>query len=126
MEAEHLTYFEKRIISELEEIEIKLKSLEHEKSALQRQLAKARAQRTGIQNVTRKNSVNRVLAENAITTALRDSKKALTTAELYRIALATNFDLKSATFRTYLHRMKKKNLIKTAKYVGTWELTNKS
>lgn len=122
MEDEHLSYFENRIIGEIEEIESRIKSLKNEKHALQRQLAKARAQRTGIQNVTRKNSINRVLAENAVISALRESKKALPTSDLYRFALSTNFDLKPTTFRTYLHRMKNKELIKTARQTGYWEL----
>lgn len=122
MEDEHLSYFESRIIGEIKEIESNIKALTSEKSALQRQLAKARAQRTGIQNVTRKNSINRVLAENAVVSALRDSKKALSTSDLYRFALSTNFDLKQTTFRTYLHRMKNKELIKTARQTGYWEL----
>ena len=126
MEDEHLSYFEGRIISEIEEIESRIKSLTSEKYALQRQLAKARAQRTGIQNVTRKNSINRVLAENAVISALRASKKSLTTSELYRSALSTNFDLKPTTFRTYLHRMKNKGMIKTARSSGSWELSAES
>lgn len=122
MEDAHLTYFERRIINELEEIESRIESLTSERYALQRQLAKARAQRTGIQNVTRKNSVNRVLAENAVIAALRDSGKSLATRELYRAALSTNFDLKPTTFRTYLHRMKGRGLIGTASHVGSWKL----
>lgn len=118
-----LTYFEKRLQIELERIEAQIKTLKSEKSALIKQQAKARAERTGLQAITRKNSINRVLAENSIIEALRLYKKPLSTDELYKNARLTNFDLKTNTFRTYLHRMKKRDLIKTAKHVGWWELT---
>lgn len=121
MEDEKLSYFEKRISREIEEIEARIRSLSLEKTALQRQLAKARADRTGIQSVTRKNSLNRVLAENSVIEYLRDKGRA-STAQLFRHAQLTNFDLKEPTFRTYLHRMKRKDMIKTAHAVGHWEL----
>lgn len=124
MEDEKLSYFEKRISREIEEIEARIKSLNAEKSTLQRQLAKARADRTGIQSVTRKNSLNRVLAENSVVEYLKQHARA-STAQLYRNAQLTNFDLKETTFRTYLHRMKRKDMIKTARAVGHWELVDK-
>lgn len=124
MEDEKLSYFEKRLTREIEEIEARMKSLSEEKSALQRQLAKARADRTGIQSVTRKNSLNRVLAENSVIEYLKQ-KGTASTAQLYRNAQLTNFDLKETTFRTYLHRMKRKDMIKTARTVGRWELVGK-
>ena len=124
MDDEKLSYFEKRLTREIEEIEARMKSLNEEKFALQRQLAKARADRTGIQSVTRKNSMNRVLAENSVVEYLKQ-KGTATTAQLYRNAQLTNFDLKETTFRTYLHRMKRKDMIKTAQTVGRWELVSK-
>lgn len=124
MEDEKLSYFEKRLSREIEEIEARVKSLNHERTVLQRQLAKARADRTGIQSVTRKNSLNRVLAENSVVEFLKEKERASTT-QLYRNAQLTNFDLKEATFRTYLHRMKRKDMIRTSRAVGHWELVDK-
>ena len=121
MDDEKLSYFEKRLTREVEEIEERIKALNKEKSNLLRQIAKARAERTGIQSVTRKNSLHRVLAENSVVELLKKDGRA-PTATLYRNAQRTNFDLKEATFRTYLHRMKKKNMIKTSRAVGYWEL----
>ncbi|MCF6319786.1 MAG: hypothetical protein L3J83_11015 [Proteobacteria bacterium] len=123
MDDDNLTYFEKRILSELAQIETKLKELELEKQVLGKQLAKAKAEQTGLQTVTRKNSLNRVIAENSITEALKEDCS-LSTKKLYNNARLTNHGLKETTFRTYLHRMKKRGIIKTSKYIGTWELTN--
>ena len=125
MNDDNLTYFEKRLLAELEGIETQIKSLDTEKRALQRQLSKARAERTGLQTATRKNSLNRVLAENSIIEALREKKRPLSTRQLYLNALITHFDLKETTFRSYLHRMKKRGDIKTGGHVGTWELIPK-
>ena len=119
---DNLTYFEKRLTRELEDIEARMKALEEERRALSRQLAKARAEREGLKFTTRKNSANRVLAENAVLQALRGASKPLTSQELYRQARLTNFDLKESTFRSYLHRMKKRGDIRTAGHAGSWQL----
>ena len=119
---DNLSYFEQRINNELKDIEARIKALNEEKHALQRQLAKARAERTGLQYATRKNSLNRVLAENSVIEMLRERKKPLSTRQLYRNAQLTNFELKETTFRTYLHRMKNRGLIKTARRAGEWKL----
>ncbi|RWG08287.1 hypothetical protein [Mesorhizobium sp.] len=122
MEDEKLIYFEKRLQNELEAIEERIRELEKEKSALLRQIAKARADRQGLQFVSRRNSQNRVLAENSVLMLLREKAKPLSTSELYRNARFTNYDLKEGTFRTYLHRMKSRGLILMAGHVGMWKL----
>lgn len=120
---DNLTYFEKRLSRELEDIEARIRELEDERRALSRQLAKARAEREGLKFTTRKNSANRVLAENAVLQALRDTTKSLSTQELYRQARLTNYDLKETTFRSYLHRMKNRGDIRTAGHVGRWVIS---
>lgn len=125
MNEDNLSYFERRVSQELEEIERQIKELEDEKRALQRQLAKARSERTGLQAVTRKNSLNRVVAENSVIEFLRrNGNKPLSMKQLYKNALLTNYDLKENTFRTYLHRMKEKEIIKPARITGHWILTD--
>ena len=122
MNDDKLTYFEKRLEAELEAIEARIKELTIEKSAIARQLSKARAEKEGLQHSTRKNSLNRVLAENSVIKALRTYNEPLSTRELYRLARLTNFDLKENTFRTYLNRMKNKGLIKPDRRFGYWAL----
>lgn len=76
-----------------------------------------------MQYANRKNSVNRVLAENSVIELLQKEGRALSTSKLYRFARMANDDLKENTFRTYLHRMKNKGLICGAGHVGMWKLT---
>lgn len=120
-----LASFEARLLNEIRLIEDRINGLRDEQQALRRQIARARAQRTGMQEVTRKNSGYRVLAENSVIEMLERAKKACTTKQLYRNALESNYELKENTFRNYLHRMKKKGLIETAGHVGVWQLTSK-
>ena len=122
---DNLTFFEKRIAAELQLIDEKMASLEKERAVLRRQLAKARSEKYGLETTTRKNSLNRVFTENTVIHALRTEGKPLTTAYLFKCALVINNELKENTFRTYLHRMKSRGLIKTARHVGSWELADK-
>jgi sucrose-6-phosphate hydrolase SacC (GH32 family) len=122
MDDPKLSYFERRLAGEIVEIEAKIEALEGEKRALLRQMSKARAERTGIQEVTRKNSLSRILAENSIVEMLQNSASPVKTLRLFARARQTNFDLKETTFRTYLHRMKKRGVIKTGPTVGSWQL----
>lgn len=117
---------EKALTQELSEVELRIKELMDEASALRRQIGKASANRQGLEFTTRKNSLNRVLAENSIIEVLRESGKPATTATLYKQARVTNPSLKENTFRTYLHRMKKRNAIQTARRAGEWKLPTPS
>ena len=113
------------MVAEVGKIEERIKVLTIEKQALQRQIAKLRGERTGLQEVTRKNSLLRVLAENSVVEYLRVSDKPATTRRLYDNARSTNYDLKETTFRNYLHRMKVRGMIKNAGHVGVWKLSEK-
>ncbi len=126
MSDNYLTFLEKRFQNELEDIERRIKELNIEKMALHRQLSKARAERAGLQYSVRKNSMNRVLAENSVLKALQESDQAMRTGDLFDKARITHFDLKLPTFRTYLDRMKRKGLVKSARSTGFWELPSKA
>ena len=117
-----ISYFEKRLLAEIEQIRKQIIALESESDALRRQLAKVRAEKTGLAGATRKNSLNRILCEQAVLDALMNSNRSRSSSELYDAATKTNFGLKESTFRTYLHRMKKRGLIRTAERVGFWRL----
>lgn len=114
MSEESQTYFERRLMREIEELDSRIKNLTDERSALLRQLTKARWENPHLKDVNRKNSANRVLIENRVLEALGRSKKPLKTAVLYEEGLRANFELKENTFRTYLHRMKDRGLIVSA------------
>jgi len=119
---EQPSYYERRLQTEIEAIEARIKELNQEKMALQRQLVKARREGAGIADVNRKNSVTRIMIENKVIEALKGSAKPLNSRALYIAAQYVDFQLKSTTFRTYLHRMKNKGMIVYAGKVGVWKL----
>jgi DNA-binding PadR family transcriptional regulator len=121
-----ISLYERRILHEIGEIESKIKELTQEKEALSRQLMKARREAANLSDVHRKNSVNRAMVEMRVLEVLRNAKKPMRTKELFRAAQYVNFELNESTFRTYLHRMKNKNLIRNAKAAGVWALVEAS
>lgn len=115
------TYYERRLMKAIEDIELRIKELTSEKNALLRQLREARWENNALKDVNRKNSGNRVMIEAKIIDALKASSRALTSSKMYAEARQVNFELKDNTFRTYLHRMKEKGLIVSAGR-GLWRL----
>lgn len=113
---------ERALTQELSEVEVRIKELQDEAAALRRQIGKAAAKRQGFEFASRKNSLNRVLAENSVIEALRGSSDPLSSDVLFRKARQTNASLKPNTFRTYLHRMKLRGVILTARRAGEWKL----
>jgi phage-related tail protein len=121
MQDDPKTYYERRLMQAIEEIEARIKELQDEKAALMRQLRVARWESDSLKDVNRKNSGVRVMVERRVLDALRAAKKPVTSDALYREALKANFELKDGTFRTYLHRMKEKGLLQSAGW-GLWRL----
>lgn len=116
---------ERALTQELRALETRIKELQDEASALRRQIAKASAKRQGLGLTIRKNSLDRVLVENSVLDALREAQHPLRTKELYKKAKEINSHLKENTFRTYLHRMKLRGAIFTARKAGEWRLPEK-
>ena len=119
-------FYERRLQRAIEEIEAKLKDLTAEKLALQRQLMKARAERTGLADVNRKNSIGRVLVENKIIEALSEASRPMSMRSLFIEARLASFDLRESTFRTHLHRMKKRGLIEPGGHRGWWRIAGRA
>jgi len=115
------SYYERRLMREIEELDKRIKELTQEQHALKRQLVKARWENDSLKDVSRKNSANRVMIENRVLEALKGSSKACSTAMLYREGLRANFELRENTFRTYLYRMKEKGLVRSVGR-GLWRL----
>jgi len=111
--------YERRLIHELEVIEAKIVELRQEQEALKRQLMKARWETHTLKDVSRRNSANRVLIEERILDALKETDKALSNDSLFKVAKLANSELKPNTFRTYLFRMKERGLISSHKR-GKW------
>ncbi|WP_153769538.1 hypothetical protein [Labrenzia sp. CE80] len=121
MSDEAQNYYEKRLMRTIEELDGRIKELVEEKSALQRQLVKARWENSDLKDVNRTNSATRVMVEARVLDALKVTNKSLSSKALYREALKANFELKENTFRTHLHRMKEKGLLESAGW-GMWKL----
>ncbi len=86
-------------------------------------LLKARQQSELIKrtDVTRKNSVTRILVENSVIEALKETGRIRGTRALYRDACLIVGNLKESTFRTTLHRMKNRGVISSVSD-GKWRL----
>ncbi|WP_413875706.1 hypothetical protein [Albidovulum sp.] len=115
------TYYEQRLMREIEEIDTRIRELRQEQDALKRQLMKARWESSALKEVSRKNSANRVMVERRVLDELKGAQKPLTTSALYKGALQANFELRANTFRTYLHRMKERGLIESVRR-GYWRI----
>lgn len=109
-----------RLQKEIEDIETKIKELTQEQAALKRQLVKAKRDTALLDGVTRKNSATRIMVENRILAVLKNSEQSLSSARLFREALFVDFQMNHNTFRTYLHRMKNRGLIKLSGKSGMW------
>lgn len=118
-----LQFFEERLAKDLAEVERRIAMLEAERSVLRRQIAMARVEQAGTLLTPRKNSLNRVLAEAAVIRFLKKKKTPQHTRSLYLEAKLTNIYLLESTFRTYLHRMKNKGIIKNVRS-GVWILSS--
>lgn len=118
---EPISFYERRLQREIEQIEIKLKELTAERDALRRQLMKVRWERHHLKDVSRKNSAGRVLVEQRIVNALKEEKNPINSKKLLAYARIANFSLKENTFRTYLYRMKKRGIIKSVGR-GLWKI----
>ena len=116
-----ITYYEQRLQKEINDIESRIRDLTQEKLALERQLLKARRHSVSGE-VSRKNSLTRVLIETKVLEILKSSTRPVTSTTLFREAQTVDLRLKNSTFRTYLHRMKSKGLIQLAGKSGVWKL----
>jgi hypothetical protein len=124
-EEPRLSPYERRLQAELEIIELKLAELTNDRSALRRQITKARIENHQLRDVNRKNSVGRILIENKVLEALKGASKPMTTKQLYEVGRLMNFELRENTFRTNLHRMKAKGLVENAGR-GRWRGVQKT
>ena len=114
-------WYEQRILKDIEEIETRIRELETEKLGLKRTLMRLRREDIASKEVRRKDSINRILIEKRILEELKSNKNYLNSKELYHVSRSVVFDLNENTFRSHLHRMKKRGLIKNFKNKrGLW------
>jgi len=120
---ETVAELEKQILLEIAERERKIRELQAEKNTFERMLLKARQQNALIKrvDVSRKNSVSRILIENSILESLKETSRVRKTRALYQDACLIVGTLKEGTFRTILHRMKNRGLISSISD-GRWQI----
>ena len=113
---------EQKILEEIADRERRIRELQAEIESYRRMLFKARQQNALVKrvDVTRKNSVTRILVENSVLDTLIQSGRVRGTASLYRDARLVVSTLKEGTFRTTLHRMKNRGLISSVSD-GKWQ-----
>lgn len=118
--ASHDSY-ERGLMSELSEIDARIRKLKQEREMVVGLLAKARARRSVGEAAKRRNSVSRLLVETVILEALGASEGAMRSAELLVHVQRAVPDLKDTTFRSHLHRMKAQGIIENyRRQRGRW------
>ncbi|HTB03546.1 MAG TPA: hypothetical protein VK804_24010 [Bradyrhizobium sp.] len=118
---------EKKILQEIADRKRQIAGIQQEIDTFERMLMKSRQQQVLITqtDVTRKNSINRILVENSVLNSLKSSGRPSKTRSLYRDAALIVGTLKEGTFRTILHRMKNRGLI-TSVSDGKWQIAASS
>ncbi len=112
MANDEISIYERRLLQEIDEIEIRIKEFQNQKQALKALLVKSQRDDIIVRQITRKNSADRILMETRILNTLRASKHPVHNSTLYKAALSVDTHLKKNTFRSYLHRLKKRGDIK--------------
>ena len=114
---------EQALILQLENVENRLRELVHEKEALQRLIKKIRADGLDRTDVTRKNSYNRILVENAIIKELEGSADGMTSSHIFAAIQANHYELKGSTFRSHLLRLKQRGVLAYVDATRRWKLS---
>jgi hypothetical protein len=118
------TLLERRLLREIAEIDARIAELTANKRSLEQLVVRVRRENPALGGGSRKNSVGRVLVENAITESLKASPKPLSGSDLFRLARMTDFGLKEVTFRSHLHRLKARGVIQNPPgRRGFWRLS---
>ena len=127
MSTDFISPLEEQLHAQLGEIGRQILKLTAERDALQRVLLRVSGQDSAAR-VLRRNSHERLLVEKSILDAIRASEeKALSTRDLFQIAKAANPQIKEATFRSHLHRLKKRELVEPhGDRRGHWRYTSRS
>ena len=117
---------EKQIISQLADVAKRIAELTEEQRTLQRILEGVRRRTIPNLDVTRKNSHQRIIVEDAIMRSFASTPGRRTVASLHLDVRLTLPEIKPSTFRTYLHRMARRGLLRPDGERGGWSLVGPS
>jgi hypothetical protein len=124
MKAEDRTLLEAHLLAQITAIEQEIIKLQAQRDTLRDLLFRARRENSTLRDVTRKNSFDRILIEGKIVNLLKAATRPIPTQRLWWAAQEVNPRLRGATFRSYLHRLKSKDLIASAGH-GFWSASEK-
>lgn len=113
MPAADAAALEKELVAQIVDINKRIDELLRDRAAINRAILKVRQRNSALKDVSRKNSLNRVLVESQILEILGRSSGPVSSQVLFKEAQNVHPDLKSETFRSHLHRMKRKEAIKS-------------
>lgn len=124
MSEERTPNLEQKLLKEIAEIKRRMVDLQAEQRSLERILVRIRGESLEAADVTRKNSINRLIVENAVVELMRERGNRTTSMNtLWNAARSALPGLKQSTFRSYLSRLKAKGAINSPKY-GVWVLAD--
>ncbi|WP_242153617.1 hypothetical protein [Sphingomonas sp. BAUL-RG-20F-R05-02] len=113
---------ERQLLTEIATKDREIALLKAEREVLERVLYNARKREIGDLEVTRSNSIGRVMAEAAILKRLEGALRAgVDVRQLELTARTAVPSLAQSTFRSHLHRLKERGLIEAPKR-GSWRL----
>jgi hypothetical protein len=95
-------------VAQITSIEREIAKLEGERETLRDLLVRVRRENSTLRDVTRKNSVDRILIENRVMNLLRAASKPIPTNRRWWAAQEINPRLTNTTFRSHLHQLKSK------------------
>ncbi|HEX4408574.1 MAG TPA: hypothetical protein VH206_07370 [Xanthobacteraceae bacterium] len=118
---------EATLLEEIADLSGQIRNLMIQKDAAEQLLLKARQQSELVKrtDVTRKNSVSRILVEGSISQSLQRANGAVSAWSLYKDASLMVPRLKENTFRSHLFRMKKRGVIESAG-TGHWQARHRT
>ncbi|MBR0897602.1 hypothetical protein JQ616_21835 [Bradyrhizobium tropiciagri] len=114
---------EAQLLRELKSLDRRIHELQSERATVERLIISARRSNPALAklDVTRKNSIKRVLIESVVLENLKSAPEGRKTYELLAEMKLVDPKLKSNTFRSTLHRMKEKGVILNPKG-GLWQV----
>jgi DNA-binding response OmpR family regulator len=100
------------IADQIANVNRQIVELTQERLVLEKLLLRARKKDVSLPDVTRKNSLSRILAEKTIIECItKAGGKAISSGTIFDAVRAIDYSVKSVTFRSYLHRLKARGLI---------------
>jgi DNA-binding transcriptional ArsR family regulator len=113
-----------KLLAQLAEVNADITKLTAEKEALERLIIRIRDGRARVLDVTRRNSLDRILVESKVYEIVSGHKTPVLGRYIFEEIVSILPSMKSSTFRSHLHRMKDKGIIKISDQRGFWTLAD--